>query len=49
MASLVRHAHVQVLHGHLHKTVDRLIGIGKSDRARELRLAHPFMPSFATR
>jgi 3',5'-cyclic AMP phosphodiesterase CpdA len=30
MGSLARHAHVQVLHGHLHKAVDRLVGIGKS-------------------
>jgi 3',5'-cyclic AMP phosphodiesterase CpdA len=30
MASLVRHPHVQVLHGHLHKAVDRLVGLGKS-------------------
>jgi 3',5'-cyclic AMP phosphodiesterase CpdA len=30
MAALARHSHVQVLHGHLHKAVDRLIGYGKS-------------------
>jgi 3',5'-cyclic AMP phosphodiesterase CpdA len=30
MASLVRHRHVQVLHGHLHKAVDRIVGLGKS-------------------
>ena len=27
---LGRHEHVQVLHGHLHKAVDRIIGLGKS-------------------
>ncbi len=30
MASLARHAHVQVLHGHLHKAGDRAVGRGKS-------------------
>jgi len=30
MGALARHSHVQVLHGHLHKAVDRLIGLGKS-------------------
>ncbi len=30
MAALARHTHVQVLHGHLHKAVDRIIGLGKS-------------------
>jgi 3',5'-cyclic AMP phosphodiesterase CpdA len=30
MASLARHTHVQVLHGHLHKAVDRIVGLGKS-------------------
>ena len=29
MGALARHSHVQVLHGHLHKAVDRLIGLGK--------------------
>jgi 3',5'-cyclic AMP phosphodiesterase CpdA len=29
MESLARRAHVQLLHGHLHKTVDRLVGLGK--------------------
>jgi Icc protein len=30
MAAVAKHAHVQVLHGHLHKTVDRLVGFGRS-------------------
>jgi 3',5'-cyclic AMP phosphodiesterase CpdA len=30
MTSLARHEHVQVLHGHLHKAVDRLVGLGRS-------------------
>jgi Icc protein len=30
MSLLTQHQHVQVLHGHLHKAVDRLIGLGKS-------------------
>ena len=28
--ALAKHAHVQVLHGHLHKAVDRLVGLGRS-------------------
>jgi len=30
MDALAKHAHVQVLHGHLHKAVDRLVGLGRS-------------------
>jgi 3',5'-cyclic AMP phosphodiesterase CpdA len=30
MDLLARHPHVQVLHGHLHRAVDRLVGLGKS-------------------
>ena len=30
MDSLAKHSNVQVLHGHLHKAVDRIIGLGKS-------------------
>ncbi len=30
MGALSRYGHVQVLHGHLHKAVDRLVGLGRS-------------------
>ena len=30
MDALARHPHVQLLHGHLHKAVDKLVGLGKS-------------------
>jgi len=30
MGALASHSHVHVLHGHLHKAVDRLVGLGRS-------------------